>query len=89
MTMLMSVMAMISTIPALMAVLKLNGEEKKNRTEHLLSRAVSRTNLMGSSLLVALVVAFIMLSLAVIGLWSAGTASWMKLLPLVRFMEQQ
>ena len=36
-TMLMSIMAMISTIPALMAMLKIIGEEKKNRTEHLLS----------------------------------------------------
>src|SRR5699024_2543412 len=48
-TMLMSTMAMIGTIPVLMAMLKLIGEEKKNRTEHLLSRAVSRTRLIVSS----------------------------------------
>ncbi|MBS4179065.1 ABC transporter permease [Lederbergia citrea] len=73
-TMLMSIMAMLSTIPALMAMLKLIGEEKKNRTEHLLSRAVSRTQLMGSSFLVSFVVAFVMPSLAAIGLWSAASA---------------
>ena len=71
-TMLMSIMAMISTIPALMAMLKVVGEERKNRTEHLLSRAVSRSWLMGSSLIVSIVVSFVMLSLAAIGLWSAG-----------------
>jgi len=74
-TMLMSIMAMISTIPPLMAMLKLIGEEKKNRTEHLLSRAVSRTRLMGSSLVISFVIAFVMLSLTAIGLWSAAAAT--------------
>lgn len=72
-TMLMSVISIICTIPALMIVLKLKEEEKKNRTEHLLARAVSRTTLMGSFSLISFVVGFIMLLLAVIGLWSAGT----------------
>ena len=73
MTMLMSIMAMISTIPAIMAMNKLIGEEKKNRTEHLLGRAVSRTHLIGSSLAVSIVTSFVMLSLTAIGLWSAGS----------------
>ncbi|MEK3889141.1 ABC transporter permease [Bacillus sp. FSL K6-3431] len=73
-TMLMSIMAMICTIPALMAILKLIGEERKNRTEHLLALAISRTGLINSSLLVSIVVAFIMLSLTAIGLWGAGSA---------------
>ena len=74
MTMLMSIMAMISTIPAIMAMNKLIGEEKKNRTEHLLARAVSRTRLIGSSFVVSIATSFVMLSLAAIGLWSAGNA---------------
>ncbi|GGJ71199.1 ABC transporter permease [Virgibacillus salexigens] len=74
-TMLMSIMAMISTIPALMAQLKLMGEERKNRTEHLLSRAVSRTRLLSSSLIISILVSFVMLSLAALGLWSAGSVS--------------
>ena len=73
-TMLMSIMAMLSTVPALMAMNKVFGEEKKNRTEHLLGRAVSRTRLMGSSYVVSIVTSFVMLSLAAIGLWSAGNA---------------
>ena len=67
-------MAMISTIPALMAMLKIIGEEKKNRTEQLLGLAVSRTRLLGSSFVVSIVVAFVMLSLTAIGMWSASTA---------------
>ena len=74
-TMLMSIMAMFCTIPALMAMLKLIGEEKKNRTEHLLSRAVSRTRLMGSSFIVSIAISFVMLSCTVLGLWSAATAT--------------
>ena len=71
-TMIMSIMAMISTIPTLMAMLKLIGEERKSRTEHLLSRAISRTRLIGSSLIVSIVTGFVMLSLTTIGLWSAS-----------------
>jgi len=73
-SMLMSILAMISTIPALMGILKLKGEEGKNRTEHLLSRAVSRTRLLTSYLIVALGIGYLSLSMASIGLWSAGAA---------------
>ncbi|KAB2333063.1 ABC transporter permease [Cytobacillus depressus] len=71
-TMLMKVIAMICTIPPLMAMLKLKGEERKNRTEHLLSRAVSRSRLIGSYLTVSVVSAFVMISFAAIGLGLVG-----------------
>lgn len=71
-TMIMSIMAMICTIPVFMAILKIIGEERKRRTEHLLSRAVSRTRLMGSSLIITIITSFVMLSFAAIGLWSAS-----------------
>ncbi|RYD02111.1 hypothetical protein N752_27050 [Desulforamulus aquiferis] len=74
-TMMMSIISLICTIPALLVILKLNGEEKQNRTEHLLARAVSRTTLLGSYALISFITSFAMLLLAVIGLWSAGTAA--------------
>ncbi|MFC0418513.1 ABC transporter permease [Cytobacillus solani] len=73
-TMLMSVISMICTIPPLMAMLKLKGEESKNRTEHLLSRAVSRIRLMGSYFVISIVSGFAMLSLAAIGLGAVGNS---------------
>ncbi|MFC7320795.1 ABC transporter permease [Halobacillus campisalis] len=73
-TLLMAVISMICTIPPLMAVFKLKGEENKNRVEHLLSRAVSRWRLIGSYLLIALVNSFVMLSLAAFGMGMAGLA---------------
>lgn len=74
-TMLMSIIAMICTIPPLMVILKLREEERNKRTEHLLARAVSRTSLMSSYLFISIIVGFLMLSLSVIGLWSAGAAT--------------
>jgi len=70
--MLMIVMSLLSTIPPLMVMLKLNEEEKKNRLEHLLSRAVSRTQVVVGYLIISIMNGFIMLSLAAIGLWAAG-----------------
>ncbi|MDG5786779.1 ABC transporter permease [Evansella sp. AB-P1] len=72
--MLMIVISLLATIPPIMAINKLRGEEKKGRLDHLLGRAVSRTHLMGSYLAISVVNGFVMLSLAAIGLWSAGAA---------------
>ncbi|MCL7749463.1 ABC transporter permease [Halalkalibacter alkaliphilus] len=73
-TMLMSVIAMICTVPPLMFMMKLKGEERRAHTEHLLSRAVSRTNVMGSYFLLSFVLGFVMVFLAVLGLWSASVS---------------
>ncbi|WP_181350886.1 ABC transporter permease [Thalassobacillus sp. CUG 92003] len=69
---LMSIISMICTIPALMVLFKLKGEEKKNRVEHLLGRAVSRTRLLGSYFVISLITGFVMLSLAALGLGSVA-----------------
>ncbi|SEA98855.1 ABC-2 type transport system permease protein [Thalassobacillus cyri] len=74
MTMLMAVLAMISTIPAMMFLLKLKGEEGKGRAAHLLVRSVSRVRLLGSFLALALAGGWVMLSLAALGLGVVGNA---------------
>ncbi len=71
--MLMIVISLMATIPPVMAMNKLRGEEKKERIVHLLSRAVSRTKLLGSYFVISVINGFLMLSLATLGLWSAGT----------------
>lgn len=86
-TMLMSVISMICTIPPLMAILKLKGEEKKNRTEHLLSRAVSRKKLMGSYLIIAILSSLGMLVLAVLGLNIAGSAVMEEAIPVSKMLS--
>lgn len=73
--MLMTVIAIAATIPPLLAVNRLRGEEKQGRIDPLLSRAVSRDRLLVGYLTVAALNGYVMVSLAAIGLWSAGSAS--------------
>ena len=71
---LMAVMAMLGTIPVLLAILKLKTEEKNDRLEHILSRAVSRSQLMLGYLAMSILTAFVMLSVAALGLGVVGNA---------------
>ena len=85
--MLMSVMAMVSAIPALMAILKIKNEEKNNRIEHMLARVVSRNRLLGSYVLLSVIVGVIMLSLSGAGLGTVGNAVMTEGLPLGMFFS--
>ncbi|WP_062353663.1 ABC transporter permease [Bacillus kwashiorkori] len=69
------VLAIIAAIPPIQMMLRLLGEEKKNRMEHLLGRAVSRQRLFLTYFIAAIINAYIMLSLSAIGLWSLGALS--------------
>lgn len=71
-TLLMAIMSLISLIPAVMVVLKLKGEETKNLTENYFSRAVSRTQVLRSHFILAIVISFVMQSLVALGLWSVS-----------------
>ncbi len=73
-TVIMSVIAIISTIPPLIILFKLKKEERWNRTEHLLARSVSRSSLLGSYFILSLVVGFMVLFFSALGLWAAGSA---------------
>ena len=72
---LMIVISLIATIPPVQAMNKLRGEEKKNRLDLLLGRAVSRTRLIGSYAALAVLNSFVMISVSAIGLWFAATAA--------------
>ncbi|HAM81950.1 ABC transporter permease [Ornithinibacillus bavariensis] len=74
-SMIIMVMAILATVSLVMTVNKLYGEEKKGRIEHILGRAVSRTRLMGSFLVISIINGFVMISLAAIGLWLAGVST--------------
>jgi ABC-2 type transport system permease protein len=68
------IMSMVSAVPAVVTMLKLKGEEDKNRTEHFYGRAVSRTKVMGSYFLLAILVSIVMQLLVALGLWSVGAS---------------
>lgn len=82
---LMAVMGILGTIPVLMAILKLKTEEKNDRLEHILSRAVSRNQVMGSYLAMSFLTGFVMLTLAALGLGLVGNAMMEEQLSLGMF----
>ncbi|QNO14201.1 ABC transporter permease [Alkalicella caledoniensis] len=73
-TFLFTIISILSTVPVLMFILKLAGEEKLSRTEHLYARSVSRTNVLVSYLSISFVSSVVMQFMSVIGLWYAAAA---------------
>ena len=73
-TMLMSIMAIVATIPVLTVMMKLVGEEKHHRTEQILTRTISRMQLMSAYFIIALKTSVIMMLSTVAGLWLASSA---------------
>ncbi len=71
-TMLITIISVLGTIPALMFILKISGEEKKSRIQEVLSTSVSRNDLLASYALIGFVSAVIVQFVSIIGLWSAA-----------------
>ncbi|AQU78028.1 ABC transporter permease [Planococcus faecalis] len=82
---LMAVMAIIGSIPVLIAILKLKTEEKNDRLEHILSRAVSRNHIMTSYLAMAILTAVVMLSIAPVSMGLVGNLVMAENLSLAMF----
>ncbi|SIS49269.1 ABC transporter permease [Salimicrobium flavidum] len=68
------VIALIATIPALMSMLKLYKEEKSHRVDLLYAHPLSRFQFFASHLSIAAVQGLVMFLLAFAGLWMAGVA---------------
>lgn len=72
--MLMSVISIVCGIPVLLVITRLRGEELKHRTEPIMARAVSRSHILVSYIILSLGLSFILQLLALTGLWLAGDA---------------
>ncbi|WP_084380304.1 ABC transporter permease [Sutcliffiella cohnii] len=72
-TMLMCIISLICTVPPVMFFLKLKGEEKKNRIDHLLSKAVSRNQLLFSYVFISILSSVMLLLLSILGLFFASS----------------
>lgn len=86
-TTLMSIISMCTAIPILLYVLKLRGEEKRGRIEHMAARAVSRTRLLGSFYLISVIASVAIQLLSIVGLWSAGAAVMEDAIPLSNMLK--
>ncbi|NLP35249.1 MAG: ABC transporter permease [Clostridiales bacterium] len=71
-TMLITILSVLASVPVIMFVLKLNSEEKKNRINQLLATPISRNKLMGSYTFIGLVSSLVMQLTSSLGLWSAA-----------------
>ncbi|MFC4401553.1 ABC transporter permease [Gracilibacillus xinjiangensis] len=86
-TMLMVVLAILSTVPALLFFLKIRGEEKKERLEHLLVRTNSRAKIISVYLIISILGGIVSLLLAVHGLWVSSSTVMNEAIPLVNLMK--
>lgn len=73
-SLIMLIIALCSAIPAIVMMLKLRGEEKRNRTEHLLARPVSKTRMMADYLGLAVIAGAVTQFAATLGLWAASAS---------------
>jgi len=70
---LMAIMSMLSTIPVLSFMQRVRGEEKLGRTEHLLSRSVSRSRQFAAYFIIASIMGAVLMLLTALGFWSVGS----------------
>ena len=73
-TLLIVIVTLFSIVPALLTVLKLQGEENQSRSELFYSGAVSRWTMMFSYGAAALLVSALMQIMVALGIWSAGAS---------------
>jgi len=72
---LMVISALLITIPTLIVLLKLRGEEKKGRLENIYAKKVSRNTMLTNYLFLSFVTSILMTILFIFGLWGAAYAS--------------
>lgn len=65
-------MSMVTSVPVILAVLKVRGEEKHGRLEQVFARSVSRVKLYGAFLGLAAAVAVVLQFLLAAGLWATA-----------------
>lgn len=71
-TVIMSIVAMLSTIPVITSILRLKGEENANRLDNVISKAVSRNRLMTGFFANSLIISVLLQVLFAIAFWIAG-----------------
>jgi ABC-2 type transport system permease protein len=86
-SMLSIVMAILCSIPTIQMITKLKGEEKNNRTDHILGRAVSRNNLLGSYLVIGFIVSVVGLFLSGYGMYMASAQVMDNPVPLMTILK--
>ncbi|WP_018932507.1 ABC transporter permease [Gracilibacillus lacisalsi] len=87
MMMLMVILSIFATIPMVISFLRVRGEEKKERNDHLLTTGISRYKLLSYYLGVSVVIGAVSLFIALYGLWAAGAAVMDDPIPLENILK--
>ncbi|UOQ48891.1 ABC transporter permease [Gracilibacillus caseinilyticus] len=86
-TLLMVIMSIFATIPAVISFLKIRGEEKKERNDHLLTTGISRHKLFYYYLGIAIVIGIAGLFIAIYGLWASSVTVMEEPIPLTNLIK--
>lgn len=81
------VFVVLSTVPAMQTVLKLNGDEKKGWLEQIHAKGISRLHLYCSYLAVAVITGLLGLLLGILGMYTAGQSVMDSPIALTRFLR--
>ena len=66
------IMSILSLVPALLSVLKLNGEERRGRLEQIFSKSVSRAKTMAIFIILAAALVVVLQWMIAVGMWGAA-----------------
>lgn len=86
-TMLMVILSIFATIPMVVSFLRVRGEEKKERNDHLLTTGISRYTLLSHYLGISVVVGVVSLFIALYSLWAAGSVVMDEAIPLENILK--
>ena len=81
------IFAVVAAIPALMTVLRLNGDERKGYLEQLHARRISRLHLYSAHVGFAILIGTAALALGILGMALGGNATMTHAIALSRFMR--
>lgn len=81
------IFAVVAAIPALMTVLRLNGDERKGYLEQLHARGISRLHLYSAHVGFAILIGTAALALGILGMALGGNATMTHAIALSRFMR--
>ncbi len=79
--MLMTIMPVLGTVPAIVLAIRLRSEERRNRLDALTSRSVSRTHVMTAYVVISMLACVVVNFLQLTGLWMAEAAVMADPLP--------
>ena len=88
MSVLFMILSMVNAIPVVNIIGKLWNEEKRNLTEHIASKAVSKTKMLANYFIWAVIGSLLIQFASVLGLWAASSAVMDTPIPFINMLKE-